>query len=249
MRLMRIACFICGFLFTTFAHAQNELPLKIAVNGFSPPFVMQTGNKQLYGFDISMMNSICKILKRPCQFTAMRFQNLIPSVEAKKFDVAVGSIIITPERSTHVNFSLPYLMSHSRFLGPKNLAGQPFSLQMLNDKTIGVEKGSIFTDQINDMGVRNPNIVSYNHIVDVVDAVNNGDVDIALMDDPTAKYWEIESSGGLVALGQPFIYGFGIGIAVNREQAGLLEQINKALIQYQNSNEFKQNYDRYLKQF
>ncbi|ARG98836.1 transporter substrate-binding domain-containing protein [Legionella micdadei] len=245
---MRIACFICGILFATFAHPQNE-PLKIAVNGFAPPFVMQSGNKQLYGFDISMMTSICKILKRSCQFQAMRFQDLIPAVESKKVDVAVGSIIITPERSTHVNFSLPYLISHSRFLGPKNLAGQPFSFQMLNNKTIGVEKGSIFTDEISDMGVRNPSIISYSRNVDVVDALNNGDVDIALMDDPTAKYWEIESSGSLIALGQPFVYGFGIGIAVNREQITLLEQINKALIQYQNSNDFKQNYDRYLKQF
>ncbi|WP_040916294.1 transporter substrate-binding domain-containing protein, partial [Legionella tunisiensis] len=48
-------------------HAQGE-PLRIAVDTFAPPFVMESAHNQLYGFDIAMMQSLCRIMQRTCQF-------------------------------------------------------------------------------------------------------------------------------------------------------------------------------------
>ena len=96
-------------------HAENN-PLKIGIDGFLPPFAMQGKNNENYGFDVEMMNSLCKIMKRDCEFHTMKFAQLLPAVENGQVDVALSYITITPERSKRVNFSTPYLLSYSRFL-------------------------------------------------------------------------------------------------------------------------------------
>lgn len=250
MSIMKIVYFFVSLLFfSSFSlHAEGEV-LKVAVNSFSPPFVMQSANNQLYGFDIELMENICKNLNRSCQFEMMRFQDLIDAVQTKKADVAVSSIFITPERSALVNFSLPYLLSNSLFLGSKDKAKEPFRLGMLNNSTIGVEKGTIFDKMIDTLGIQNPKIVRYDKYADEIAALRDNDIDFVLMDEPAARYWQIQSSGTLMALGQPLVYGFGVAIAVNKDEGDLLNQINTALQQYQNSKDYKDSYDRYIAYF
>jgi len=248
---MSRASFLVSFLFFTCLplQAAEGAPLRIAVSGFNPPFVMQTANKQLYGFDISMMESICKNIKRSCQFEIMPFSNLLNAVQTEKTDIAINSITITPERAKLVNFSLPYLLSNSLFLGPKEMADKPFDPAILKGRSIGMSAGTIFVDIIKAMGIENAKIVEFSQLNNEIEALVNGDIDVALMDEPSARYWQIQSSNKLVVLGKPLIYGFGLGIAVNKDDLNLLDQINKGLLQYQNSEEFKQNYNRYIGYF
>ncbi len=235
-------------------HAQiNPLnnPLKVGVDGFLPPFSMQGTNNESYGFDIDMMNSLCKIMNRNCEFRAMQFANLLPAVENKEVDVAVSYITITPERSKRVSFSNPYLLSYSRFLANTSAPGlkPPFSLKLLEGKNIGVVRGTIFADQIYEMGIKNPSIKEYDSDDILVENLGKGKVDFALVDNPTAIYWEANSSGKLHAIGPSFLYGYGVGIAVNSRDRDLLNEINNALLQYQKSSDFKSNYDKFILQF
>lgn len=229
-------------------HSQGE-PLKIAVDTFAPPFVMESANQQLYGFDIAMMESICHILQRTCQFEPVPFEEIFNAVETRKADVGVSAIIITAERASRVNFSLPYLLSYARFLGPQKWAGQPFRLQLLSDQTVGVSEGTIFPEVVKTLGIPNVKMVKFDRLDFMIEALQEGKINFALMDDPTALYWQSQSSGTLTVVGEPFIYGFGLGIAVNRGETDLLQAINKALLQYQNSEEFKLNYQKYIAHF
>ena len=225
--------------------AQNP-PLKIGVSRYSPPFVIQGGNNHFYGFDISMMNEICAMIQRDCQYYPMHFDELLDAVVSKKVTVAVSSIIITAERSQIVNFSLPYLPSKSRFLARADLASQKFSWQLLNDKRIGVSRGSVFYAEIQKMNLKNPDIVFYETDEEIIEALNEAKIELTLMDSPTAVYWESHSSGSLKILGEPITYGYGLGIAVNREEGPLLKAINQALLNYQKSHDFTKNYNIYL---
>lgn len=254
MSIMKIVYFLVSLLFfSSFSlHAEGEV-LKVAVNGYSPPFVMQSANKQLSGFDIELMQNICKSLKRTCQFEMMHFQDLIKAVQTKKADVAVSSIFITPERAALVNFSLPYLPSNALFLGLKDKIKGSFNLGMLNNSTIGVEKGTIFDKMADTLGIQNPKVVRYDKYAEEIEALRDNDIDFALMDEPAARYWQIQSSGIFMALGQPMVYGsgadLGVAIAVNKEEGDLLNEINTALQEYKNSKDYKDNYDRYIAYF
>ncbi|WP_454780275.1 transporter substrate-binding domain-containing protein [Legionella sp. WA2022007384] len=244
IRLILIT-FIC---FSSSLFAEGE-PLNVGIESFDPPFVMQGSHNEAYGFDVDMMNSLCKIMNRKCAFHVMRFAQLIDAVANKKLDAAVSSITITSDRAKQVNFSLPYLLSYSRFLERKTLSKEPFNLDLLNTKTIGLESGTVFLDQLSQMGVKNPNIKEYPGIEDQLSALGRGDVDIILLDNATAVYWASNSGDTFKLIGPPYMYGNGYGIAINPADQDLLTKLNQALVQFQNSEDFKVNYNKYLFEF
>ncbi|CEG55722.1 transporter substrate-binding domain-containing protein [Legionella fallonii] len=225
--------------------AEGE-PLRVAVDPINPPFIMQGANNQFYGYDISMMEYICHTIERTCQFIPIRFNQILNAVNSKKVDVAASSIGITTERAKLVNFSLPYLVSYARFIGPKAYAQQHFSLGLFNDKKIGVTEGSVFPEFIKKIGVKKPITVPYTNLNDMVDALYRGKINFGFMDEPSALYWQTQSSGKLVVLGKSFSYGLGLGIAVNKENLILLQAINNALLKYRESDDFKKNYHAYI---
>ncbi|MDI9818168.1 MULTISPECIES: transporter substrate-binding domain-containing protein [unclassified Legionella] len=246
---MKILYFIlCLFISCGSSHAQGE-PLRVAVDSFMPPFVMEGANRQLFGFDISMMEHICRTLQRNCIFNPMPFKELLRAVELKTVDVAVSAITITSERATRVNFSLPYLLSQARFIAPDRLAREPFSLQLLHERSIGVEEATVFPAVIRALGIRNPRIREFSESTLMIDALQAGKIDLALMDNPSAMYWQAQSSGHLHAVGEPFAFGFGFGIAVHLNEIELLQDINRALIQYQNSEDYKREFHKYIAHF
>ncbi len=239
------------FIFTISTAHSEEKPLDIGITHFLPPYVMQGANNESYGFDIEMMDKVCKIMKRRCLFHTMQFDQLIPAVADSKIDLAISFLTITQERTKLVNFSLPYLLSHSRFLTKHspNEGLEPFDVSLLNGKKIGVVSGTIFYDHIKTMNIANPKIKLYPSNTSLIEALNSGDVEFVLVNQQAALYWEANSSGSLHPIGSPYIYGYGVGIAVNKNNPVLLSEINKALLEYQNSADFKYNYDKFIRQF
>jgi polar amino acid transport system substrate-binding protein len=237
--------FLCLFFGISPLHAIGPA-LTVGIDSFTPPFVMQSANNKLYGFDIEMMNNLCEIMQRTCQFKMMRFEQLIPSVANKTVNVALSSITITNERAKMVRFSLPYLLSYSRFIKKNDAQTQPFTLDLLNNKKIGIEEGSVFSDEVTMMGVKNPTIKIYPKIDDLLLGLSQGDIDYALVDNPTGNYWVSNSAGKFAAVGDPLMYGNGFGIAVNPDDPELLTRLNRALLQYESGEAYKANYNRYF---
>ncbi len=223
----------------------KDQPLRVAVNPYSSPFVMR-GNHQIYGFDIAMMDKLCEIINRDCQYVMMNFDQIIPSIMNKNVDLGISDITITLERAKLVNFTMPYMTSRTSFLGKKELQNSVITPTFLQDKTIGVKQGSIFPQVIKSLGVTNPKIINFNEEGKIIDALINGDIDLAMLEEPTAMYWQSNSSAVLAVIGKPITFGNGLGIAVNKDNAALLDSLNNAIKQYLNSKDFKTNYHMYL---
>ena len=247
--MKRILLFVVLLLSTMLTFAQNEPPIRVGVDNFYPPFTMRAGNNQVFGFDIALVTRICQLLNRTCKFYPMLFSDLLAELEDGGMDIAVGAIAITPERAKHMSFSKPYLKSQARFLGNKSVDPKAFNIKALGNYKIGVVRGTFFPQVLTSLGVSNSQITSYNRLDSVIDALNEGFVDIAIMDNTSALYWQQEASGILVSLGQAFDYGYGIAIAVNRNKRNLLQSINNALDTYLKEADFKKNYDKYLSYF
>ena len=243
---VRIALF-----FSTSTLFAAPLPtLHIATSGFNPPFVIQDTKNEIYGFDIEMMNSLCKNLERTCRYHLMSFEQMLAKVAAEQIDIALGSITITAEREKIINFSLPYLPSYSRFLTKTSKKfPTPFNLKLLNGKKIGLGAGTVFIHQITALGISKATIKQYASVSDELEALSKNEVDMLLLDNATAIYWASNSSSIFQLIGPKYNYGDGLGIAVNPGNPALLTEINEALLQYQNSNEYKLNYNKYLLEF
>ena len=246
MMLMKKLLLTLSFLLTSIGILHADEPLKIGTTQFTYPFVIQGGNHQLFGFDIAMMTYICATIHRSCEYRIMKFDELLPAVANKEIDVAVNSITITPQRAQIVDFSTPYLVSKTRFLAQKNMNKTPFSVKLLSTSKIGGLTGTITKEELLSLGVNNPNITYYKQEGNMIEALTAGNIDLALVDEPTAAYWATHSAGELIEFGKSITYGFGLGIAVNKEETELLKKINAALQKYQNSKNFKIDYAMYI---
>ena len=247
--IIKNICFALFFLSSIISTVQaKNPPLRIAVTQYSSPFVMQ-GENQLYGFDIAMMSYICPMIGRDCEYQLMDFDKIIPAITANKVDIGISAITITADRAKEVNFSMPYSASESRFLGKTSLSKVPFNFTLLEKSRRGVKSGTVFIDEINSLGIKNPNIEEFDDEGTMIEALIKGSVDLILVDQPTAMYWQQQASDKLIALGHPITYGYGYGIAVSPAEPVLLKAINQALIQYKTSKEYQNNKFMYLNYF
>lgn len=196
-----------------------------------------------------MMNYVCGKINRECRFYSMPFNDLLLSVEDGRVDIAVSALTITRERAQFVRFSNPYLLSYSRFLGNIKFKDVKFTRKFFRDKTIGLKKGSVFSDEIRQLNLRKVKIKQYVRDNEMIDALSQGDVDFALMDNEKAVYWENHSAGQLKAFGPQIKYGNGYGIVVNLKDEALIQQINDALALYHKSMYFRSNYITYIATF
>lgn len=236
---------LIGLLFfISSVHAAEKI-LKIAVPAHNPPFVVQGANNKFYGFDVALVEKICKTIQYDCQLIAMSNNQLIPAVEAHKVDLAIGSIIITPERASKVFFSTPYFISRLRFLGQKALTEKQISPQLLSGKRIGIVD-SAYAFALKSLGVKDTQIVIYQEENTLIKALNTGAIQLALLDNSTAVYWHRNSSGNLNVIGGPVAFGYGLGIAISSKDLSLVAPINAALIKYQNSEAFIFDFHKYL---
>ncbi len=224
-------------------------PLRIAITSFTAPFVMQSSYDQFYGFDIAMMEYVCTAIQRRCQYVPMSMDEILPAINNRSVDLGVSSIVITPDRSRLVQFSLPYMISQGQFIGTAALAKQTVNSQVLNNKKIGVVRGSVYDDQIKLMGIKHLRVIPYQSGDQMIAALKSGYIDLGFLDSHTAQYWQDNSSGSLHTLGKAFPVGFGLGIVANRADIALIQAVDIALMRYQNSPNFKTNYNLYLNSF
>lgn len=245
--MKRIFIFSVLFFINTLMFAQDK-PIRVGIDNFYPPYTIRA-QEQFYGFDVELMSQICKLINKPCQFIPLSFPNLLAKLEAGEIDVAIGAITVTPERSEKIYFSKPYLLSQARFLAHKDLDLKTFDLDKLNDYKVGALNGTIFPHVLTSLGVKKSKINLYETQDFMIDALNEHTINIALMDNASALYWNTQSSEILIPVGKMFNYGYGVAIAINRNRIDLAKQIDTALEIYLKGDDFKKNYDKYLSYF
>jgi len=238
--------FILLIFFTQTAFTQNP-PLRVAIASFSPPFVMRSSQDKYYGFDIATIQYICNALDRPCEYLPMNADNLIPTLEAQQADIAIGGLVITLQNARHVRFSTPYLVSQAQFIATDTAPfTTPFNIEQLNGKRIGVINQSAFSQNIARMSFNKSRIITFEHDSDIIEALRANTLDVALFGLLQANYWKAHSRGLLKNIGPSFPIGLGFSIAIAPDKIHLIEKINTAVIQYQESKEYKRNYHLYF---
>ena len=245
---MKIIIAFITLLIPLVLHA-DEPPLRIAVTSFDAPYVMQGNNQQFYGFDISMLNYVCKTLQRRCIFLPMTLSEIYPAIMNKRVDLAASAIIISPEKIKYVLMSIPYMLSNGQYIGTNNSKDQPLDVKTLQKKRIGVIKRSSFENYLYTLGLSTFNVVGFDTHNQIIDALNAHEIDFGLCDSHIAEYWKIYSAGTLYAVGSPFPIGNGLGIIANLDSQALIAAVNNALVEYESSGQFKHDYQLYLENF
>lgn len=239
---MKTFIVIIALLTTCFSFAQT---VTVGITGSHPPYNSRIDlHNHFSGFDVELMDEICKRMDAHCQYLPMIFSELFSSIDNNKIDLAIDSIIITPEREHQYLFSTPYLTSRVRFM--TKLDSSINTINDLKNKRLAVRSNSPFENLFTNLFNNEVQVTPYNSTPDMVNALGNNKVDAILIDNIAAEYWASNNSQEFKLIASPIIFGKGFGIMSKYGQRDLIAKINEALQQMQTDGTYKKIYSNYF---
>ena len=223
------------------ANAQN---ITFAMEPSYPPFESTNEKGEIIGFDVDVANAICKEIQANCSFKAQAFDALIPSLIKGRggFDAAISAIDITEARAKQVAFSDAYYESSASFIALKGKA------DLATAKNVGVQNGTTYQQYINAEAKQYAS-KSYASLQDAILDLKNGRIDIIFGDtdvlrDMLGKTPEATFVGEKVT--DKRYFNNGLGIAVNKKNTALVEQLNKGISAIKANGEYQKIYDKWM---
>lgn len=214
--------------------------LAMATDAQYPPneFVAEDG-KTLVGWDIELGEAIAAKLGLEPKWTNIRFDGIIPGLEAGKYDLGIASFSVTEERLKTVDF-VSYFTAPGTGLLVKE--GNPAGLGFDGDKLCGARlaaaKGTIQVDLIKQYSADcvgkgkkgvDGNGQAFAAQNDAVLAVRSDRTDAMLADAPVANYLAKQTDGELEVVDyDDEVANYGIAMTKNR---GTLNQAVAGAIQ------------------
>lgn len=217
--------------------------LIIGTISHAPPFEFQDEKKGLSGFDIDIMNELCKRMDVHCTFKLYDFHRLLNILQQGKVDLAIASIVITPERSQQFLFSLPYKINSLQLVTLATAKYQNYA--QLKNKRIGVYKGPIAQLFIAQKLDGQAEVQQYDDVEDLYSALENKEVDAIAVELERAVYW-LANTQGFKMIGKPVHIGEGYGIAAPLGQTQLIEQINQQIKNMEQDGTYLKIYKLYF---
>lgn len=116
---------------------QKRGSLRVGFDIFRP-WAMQVKNGQYIGFEIQVAEALAADLGVKAEFVPTAWDGIIPALLTGRFDIIIGSMGITEERSKRVAFTDPYEFSGMAIAASRLTAPDLTSLNDFNKKEIRV---------------------------------------------------------------------------------------------------------------
>jgi His/Glu/Gln/Arg/opine family amino acid ABC transporter permease subunit len=227
----------------TISNAKND-NFKVALTGKYPPFSMYDSHGNLAGFDVDVSKAIADKLDKKLILIATQWDAILPGLLTGKYDVIIGSMAVTKERSKKVNFSDPYYESGAQLFIHKRSANSIKSINDCTDKRIGVVLGETFAQFLRN---KHPGIerVTYKSTVDIFNDLDNGRISGFVSDKLLGMYQIKKSKRKFIPTGE-LLFKEQMAIPVNKNNKILLQEVNKALSEMRESGELQQLFDKWF---
>lgn len=204
---------------------QKGRVLRVGTDATYPPFeTVNTETGRPEGFDIDLITEVASRNGWTTEFIVTPFDGMIPGLQGEKYDVAISSITITPERAAVVNFSTPYYTAGQVVAVPMENTSIR-GLVDLQGKRVGVQLGT--TGELMAQRTEGLQVFSYDNIGAAFIDMANGNLDAVLNDFPTTQAY-IRSHGSAKTVGE-ILSREQYGIAVRKGNDSLLAKVNSAL--------------------
>lgn len=210
---------------TTYESIMEKKEMTYTMSGAYPPFNFIGKDGAVAGFDIDIANAIAEKMGVKAVPVTTEWEGIVASLIAKRSDMIIGSMAITPERKKKVNFTEPYYHGGAQFFAKKGTALK--SIKDLKDGKVGVVTGTTFHEELDKMD-NISEILQFQGDVDNFKSVDQGRSDGLVTDffvglEAPKKYGvDIEPVGEL-------LYVEDNAIAIRKEDTKLLEVVNSSL--------------------
>jgi len=207
--------------------------ITVATEGNYPPFNYLDRKGLPAGFEMDLAQEACMRMKAECEFVAAKWDDLVPGLLDKKFDIVMASLEVNNERRRRLGLSRRYYLSPGAFIAAK---GQPFDgpPTLLRNKKIGVQKDSTHADWLDKSFRRSAQIKRFPSMAAALEALTKDEVDAVFGDKVQLWLWSQKPEGNCCeVMGQDIkdtqTLGVGVSAGLRREDIKLRDAFNKAL--------------------
>ncbi len=230
------------------ASASNNEVLKVATEaGFMPFEYVGEEAGELLGFDMDLIRAIGEVLGLQVKIDNISWDGLIPALLNNNYDAVIAGVTITAEREESVNFSNPYFESVLTIVTKGNVTNIA-SLDDLKGKVAAVQistTGAFTATDLFDEG-KVKNVLHFDTVADAMQAVIIGVADVVVVDLPVAEaYLQANPAAPLQAVGAVSANEY-YGIAINKNNSQLLEQVNSALDELHKNGTYAEIYNKWF---
>src|SRR5437588_4978576 len=204
---------------------------------YPPQEYIDTTTNKPTGFDVDLITAIAQRMGLKANVVTTGFDTIIDSLTAKRFDVVISAVSVTPERQKKVDF-VPYFNAGESLLVQ---AGNPKNIKALADlcgQNVGVQDGTI---EQADLQTANTNICKkankpamnltvLKNQTDVIQLLANNRVVATYQDSPVTDYY-IKQHPGQFAVGGSVINAGLEGIVVGKRDTSMFNAIKTAFDQ------------------
>ncbi len=199
----------------------------VAELGFAPfEYIDEDGNT--VGFDVDLSNALAEKLGLTCEWLPNQaFDTLVPTIQqGGKADISIAGMTISDERLEQVDFSDPYLTSNQGIVAA---AGSDLNSESLNAEGMQVacQTGTTGDEWISE-NLPNATKVPLADVTAALMGISTGLYNAMVIDLPVAQNMIAESFSDLEVV-EEIPTGEQYGIAVSKDNPGLLAAINDAL--------------------
>lgn len=225
--------------------ADKMMEISVAVVNDFPPFEFIDGD-ELTGFDIDIIEAIASKVNIEVDWKIMKFDGIVPALQAKQVEAAVSAIGITDERLEVVDFSDTYFESGLALT--VHIDSEIASEEDLEGKLLVAKQGTSSLIKANELAEKyNGKVKVLQDDVSLYMEVELGNSDAMINDFPSVAY-KLKKDGDdaeMKILGEP-LTGENYGIAIVKDNDELVERLNRGLKELRDSGEYEEIFDKYF---
>jgi polar amino acid transport system substrate-binding protein len=199
-----------------------------------PPMESTTAAGKPVGFDVDLAKAIARLWKVKANFVQTGFTGLLPGLAAKKCNMVISGIFVTPERVKQFP-AVAYMRSHRALVvqggNPKRITGP----NGLSGKNVAVQAGTKYeeylkalNEQFKSSGRAQLNLQSYPGDTDAVAQLLIGRADAVLTQDTSGAFQKKQHPGKL-AISYLFPESDAFGIYYRKSDAKLGKGLRSAV--------------------
>lgn len=215
--------------------------LIMATNAEFDPWEYHEGD-EIVGIDVEIAQAIADKLGMELQIEDMAFDAIIPSVVSGKADMGMAAISYDEDRAASVNFSENYASSSLVLLVAEG--SEIASEADLEGKLVGAQTGTTGELKASEIA-GDSNVERYNSYFEAVQSLLTGKIDAVIIDGAPAKVFLSQNEGKIKQVGEA-LSSESYAAVTAKENTELLEKINGAIKELQESGEIDTIMNKYI---
>ncbi|PAU36572.1 amino acid ABC transporter substrate-binding protein [Vibrio coralliilyticus] len=171
--------------------------LRVGMSTFVP-WAMRDKQGDLIGFEIDVAERLAANSGWKVEFVPTAWDGIIPALLAKKFDVIIGGMSVTPERSKSVLFTTPYSHSGVQVAANKELASGFSEMSDFNSRRVKIAaRRGAFTVQVAREAFPKAKILQFDDDAQAFQEVLNGNAHAVIASSPKPEHEAVKNADKL----------------------------------------------------